>query len=186
MLEYVKICPKCGRENPETSDICSNEGEFLGMVEPIPKQTEHSAPSTLQTDAENQMRNHDTAPKKCEHQEKRATNRYENPPLFYLEIPGIEKIYTIRHGNVLGQAHSTSDADVQLSGISGVNFVHRRQCRFDYLDGKWNVTAIKQDEFTNPTFVNHNRLEPGQKRTLANGDRLILCNITFTVRIMES
>ena len=184
MLEYVKICPKCGRANSEFSDICGNDSEFLGMIEPIPKPKENTVSPSPATEPTGQTQTGSTAPSESAQEKVRVTNRFENASAFYLEVPGTQQLYTIKNGSVLGQAHATSDADVQLSGILGVNFVHRRQCAFDYAEAKWHVTAIKQDDFTNPTLVNHINLQPGQRHALNNGDRLTLCNITLNVRII--
>ncbi len=32
MDEYVKVCPRCGHVNPEDSDVCSVDEEFLRFV----------------------------------------------------------------------------------------------------------------------------------------------------------
>jgi hypothetical protein len=184
MLEYVKICPKCGQANSEFSDICGNDGEFLGMIEPIPKHKESSASPAPPMEQSGQTQAGSTAQNESAQEKERVTNRFENASAFYLEIPGTDQVYTIKNGFVLGQAEPTSDADVQLSGIPEINFVHRRHCLFDYAENKWHVTAIKNEGFTNPTLVNHVKLQPGQRHALNNGDRLILSSITLNVRII--
>jgi len=35
-MRYIKICPRCGKENDELADSCSYDGEFLGMVPATP------------------------------------------------------------------------------------------------------------------------------------------------------
>lgn len=189
MLEYVKICPKCGHENPEDeAGTCKAQGcdQFLGMVEPVPR------PNIIQETLSPYPESPEDRPNVTEHfkdgsqESVRVTNRFKAVSALYLDLPGTEQIYPIQSGFVLGQAHPTSTADIQLVGIQGVNFIHRRHCSFDYTGDCWNVTTIPQEEFTNPTLVNHIKLQPGQKYPIRNGDRLTLCNITFNVRIIQS
>jgi predicted component of type VI protein secretion system len=52
-------------------------------------------------------------------------------------------------------------------------------------DKKWHITAIEQQAYTNPTFINQQRVLPGESRPLRNGDRLTLSGVMLTVRIIE-
>lgn len=194
MLEYVKVCPKCGHINPESAgDICGREGcdEFLGLVAAVslasvqmpldpPVPPNPSPPKTAEDPVQ--------VPK-SQVQEKSVpfTNRFVNPPPLYLEMPGTSTTYEIHPDFIVGQSHPTSTAHVQLSGIQGVNYVHRRHCIFECTDGQWFITAIRQEEhFTNPTYLNQLIIEPGQRYPLHNGDRLTLAVITLNVRLLLS
>jgi len=105
--------------------------------------------------------------------------------VLYLDVPETGGCHQVRDGWVVGQAHPTSTADVQLAGLTGINYVHRRHCRFECREDGWYVTAIEQEGYTNPTFVNHRRLAPDEPAPLRNGDRLSLSSVSINVRIIE-
>ncbi len=159
MLEYVKKCPKCGHENPESEFNCTFCDASLVMVEAVRASGLGCACSSC--------------------------SPVETQSLFSLEIPGTAIRYNVKNGDVIGQDHHTSDAEIKLSGIDGVNFVHRRHCRFEVnCSGEWFVTPIIQEDFSNPTNLNIQRLEPGQRYKITNGDKLTLGPVTFQVRII--
>lgn len=206
MDEYVKICPKCRHVNPEDGgevlpdgslsvpDICGAPGcgEFLGSVIPTRATIDASKGDkqnlvlpAIARKAPDQEKPIHSADAEQKHRSPSVTMRYEDP-VCYLELAGAEEVYEVRNGSVLGQAHPTSQANIQLSGLQGVNFVHREHCRFEYDNGQWFVTAIKRQSFTNPTHVNQQRLEPDRRYAIKNGDRLILAQIVFALRTIES
>lgn len=172
MVTYAKICPRCGHENDEFADACEKDGEFLGMVPATPVSDEAAA-------SEPQAEQESPAPS--------APLREFGQParVLYLDVTETAECHQVRDGWVVGQAHPTSTADVQLEGATGINYVHRRHCRFECRDDAWYVTAIEQDGYTNPTFVNHRRLAPDETAPLRNGDRLSLSSVSINVRIIE-
>jgi pSer/pThr/pTyr-binding forkhead associated (FHA) protein len=190
MLEYVKICPKCGHVNPEDFDICENKTcrEFLGFEAPV-----HISEikDKIKTQPETQVGKDKTEVIDDKQQDpaklskEKITLRFETAPVLYLDLPGTSNVYEVQNGWIVGQADPTSNAHVQISDIQGVNFIHREHCSFDYVNGQWFVTTIAHEHFTNPTFVNHQRIQPGQRYPINNGDRLTLSNVTFNVRIIK-
>lgn len=183
MVKYVKICPRCGRPNDELSEACESDGEFLGMVPATPAEGtsagefgESSAPSGPD----------ESMPEAAELAQAPATDWFGQPrQLLYLDVAANGQCHEIQDGWVIGQAHPTSQAQVQLEDVPGLSYVHRSHCRFDLHDGRWHVTAVAQPSYTNPTFLNRQRLAPGQSMPLRNGDRLVLSNVALNVRIIE-
>jgi hypothetical protein len=116
------------------------------------------------------------------------TQRYlASEPSLFLEIAQ-DTLLSARSGWRLGQAHSSSDAEIQLPArVPGVEFVHRHHCRFDYAQGRWYVTALDQHSlahgFTNPTQVKGRFLSPGERAELTDGDELRLSGVILWVRM---
>jgi ribosomal protein L40E len=218
MLEYVKICPKCGHATPESvGDICPVDKEFLGFVQAVPAPEEADRPQALAPPVSiGDDRRTRKICTKCSHPNEITANRCSNcgepftlvssmpsetpvqthshpvttrfdvEPSLWLELSGTSKVYEIKNGCIIGQAHPTSNAHVQIADVPGVNFVHRQHCSFDCINGQWFVTAIPQEHYTNPTFVNNQKLQASQRYPINNGDRLTMSNITFNVRIIQT
>jgi hypothetical protein len=107
-------------------------------------------------------------------------------PVLYLENGATGECHLLRPGWVAGQEHPESTAEVQLAERPGIQFVHRRHCRFLHGDGVWEVEALEQPDYTNPTLVNRRRVPAGARMALRNGDTLALSGIQFTVRIITA
>ncbi len=167
-MRYVKVCPRCGAENDEMAEICLRDGEFLGMVPATPAaplRPETAPPAPAAPAAE--------------------TARAEGAdPALYLENAATGECYLLRPGWVVGQEHPESVAEVQLGERPGIQYVHRRHCRFLHGDGMWEVEALEQPDYTNPTLVNRRRVPAGARMALRNGDSLALSGVQFTVRII--
>lgn len=168
---FVKVCPKCGTSNPEYENLCQQCGFFIAM-EPA-----QAAPTQLQSQT--------SAPDAAA----------SAPALLKLQLnlPGTGISFDIRPGDVLGQAHAKSDAQLQLpESLPDVAYIHRRHCRFWQGSNQWQVEAIDQSQvpgssgFTNPTWINGVPLNPGERRTLGNGDDLRLSAITLLVNLQPS
>lgn len=185
MTDYVRICPRCGQQSPEYENICINCRHFIGMEESVPVPTvEEKTGITSSTPAINSETSTEVVVGSL-------TQRFVpiNPALF-LEITKESRL-PVYSGWRLGQPHSGSDAEVQLPAqISGVEFIHRYHCRFDYEQDRWYVTALDQRsfarDFTNPTQVNGQFLPPGGQFALNDGDELRLSGVTLWVRIATS
>lgn len=182
MSTLVKICSMCGAKHAESEFLCSC-GALLDRIEPVPDpDLEPPVPPDEQigpaVSSCPQPPDPNAASVECG-----VTDRYCAEPPLILEHQGTNRLFEITNGDVLGQAHHTSNARLQLADLPGVNCLHREHCRFDCAQGAWQVTAIARPEFTNPTWVNHIKVEPGMSHPLRNGDRLTLCNIVFTIRI---
>lgn len=188
MLRYVKICPRCGRHNDEFSEACDQDGEFLGMVPATPADSAPPEPVLKPTQPPQQVKPADAPQTEVapESEQEPVTSRLEEVRhRLYLEVQPSGQCYEVSNGDIVGQAHPTSPAKVQLENVPGVNYVHRNHCSFEYRDNRWHVTAIAQQSYTNPTFVNQQRLGPGQSAPLSNGDRLMLSNVPLHVRVVE-
>jgi len=166
MLKYVKVCPRCGFHNDEFAEACARDKEFLGMVPATPAD---NAPPPVAGDAAVAA----------------GQPVAESRPRLYVEVASTGQCFEPCPGNVMGQAHPASQAHIQLQGLAGVNYVHRRHCSFDFRDGQWVVTPIAQADYTNPTFHNDRRVDPGQSVPLVDGDRLKLSNVLLHVRILN-
>jgi ribosomal protein L40E len=105
------------------------------------------------------------------------------PQRIYIENPHFLHTVEVRSGQTVGQAHPTSKADVQLSGIPDIEYVSRSHCRFDFDGGAWIVTALPST--TNKTAVNGQIVPRGQSFPVHNGDMVTLATIPLRMRIME-
>jgi hypothetical protein len=174
MAEFVRICPRCGQTNPEYENLCGACNQFIGMEAAVP-----APPPTGGQEA---------APAGPQHTQ--ATRRYVPvAESFFLQLPESDLLLTVRPGDVLGQAHVSNDAQLQVpASVQGSGFLHRRHCRFERDEGGWRVIAIEQrahgSGFTNPTFVNQHRLAPGDRHPLGDGDQLRLSGLSFNVRVV--
>jgi len=168
MTEFVKICPRCGRFNPEYENLCGGCGQFIAMEPSLPRPPEPAAaPQPIPEPA--------TAPAPRD-QGLRLTPIAGGVPL------------SIQPQAVLGQDHPSGDATVRLPlTLEGAAYVHRRHCRFHREGGQWLVEAIDQagqgSAFTNPTRVNGQEVLPGQRRALQAGDELRLSGVVLRVEL---
>ena len=146
MPQFVKICPRCGRANPEYENLCADCRQFIGMEPAVPRPTD-AGPSGAERDSVDATASqHPPAPPL------QATPGSERqglpeapvpPPTFYLSLNGEGRIFTLQDGSVLGQAHPGSPATVQIpTGVTGVEYVHRQHCRFEYRDARWSVQPL--------------------------------------------
>ena len=211
-MRYVKICPRCGYRNDELSEACEKDGEFLGMVPatpdtgsatltpsapisqaaPEPHVAVAAEPAKPIPGADRKAALEETGDKRVTAERSSAglcaaTNPYDEPcGLLYLEVVGSSQTFEVRDGWIVGQSHPTSAAQIQLAGLPGISYVHRHHCQFEYRDAAWQVTPVVQPSFTNPTFLNQQRLVPGRAYQLRNGDRLLLSNIALNIRVVET
>lgn len=193
MAAYVKICPRCGHRNDELASICEKDGEFLGMVPAAPA---HAAPpEPVDTSTAQQLGPEEVArggPERDAAETGAGTGRHvvlspASMPgkALYLDVDASGQYYQVRDGWVVGQSHSSSPAEIQLSGLPGINFVHRRHCAFEFADNEWRVKPLPQADYTNPTFLNEKRLLTGKSFPLRNGDVLRCASVTLRVRIID-
>lgn len=187
MADYVRICPRCGRANPEFENACSACGHFIGMEPAIPqiRSVEAGASSKLASvDADQDV------PEEHPSDVTQVQGAAAVDESFYLEHVTSDQIFTIRPGTVMGQAHDTSQAEVQVPvDIDGSEYLHRRHCQFERQEGKWIVIPLNQadcdQEFVNPTYVNKRQVTPGEHQVLNDGDVLRLSGVSFSVRFIR-
>lgn len=196
MNEYVKVCPVCKHHNPEDSDICEVDGVYLGMT-PSVRAIDAAASPVPPNDATVILPGKKASSESLDEHvgmdpsgERQSTSRLEEaPPVIYLDLLGTERVYTVRAGSLMGQSHAESPADIQLEQIPDVEYIHRQHARFNYEDGQWSLIPVDQKtlgrDFTNPTYLNQQKLVPGQPYPLHNGDRLVLGKIPFIVRFVQ-
>ena len=185
MDRYVKICPKCKRHNAEGENDCLGCGYFLGLVRavasPVGEEAEPEVgappfePVSLSRSMDEGSEGAGGAPEPGP-----APPRESE---LYLDCQTTPASFAIKDGNIVGQAHPTSRADVQLSNIPNLNFVSRHHCRFHLVGGYWFVTALP--DALNPTTVNQLPVAPGGRVRITQGDELVMANVPFRVRIVE-
>lgn len=189
MAEFVRICPKCKQVNAEYENVCSACSQFIGMeatvIAPVEKNEEADVAET--SAAINSAKDSG----KAAHATLGPTQRYiPASSFFYLEVKGLSKVYTVHTGSVIGQAHESSRAQVQISPqeVQGADFIHRSHLRCECVHDKWSVICLDQNEFgrefTNPSFINQQRLPPGERHIIQNGDSLALAGVVFNVRMV--
>ena len=151
----VKICPSCKAQNPKDFLLCSTQGcnTNIAFVEETIVPIPH--PKSFGT----------------------------MEPRIYLEHSELAGPIEVRSGQDVGQAHPTSNAQVQLSGIPNIQFISRSHCRFELTSDQWFVTAIATA--TNVTYVNEKPVVKGTRVPIRNGDVVTMANVSFRVRIMS-
>lgn len=202
MTEFVKICPKCRHSNPEYENICARCQQFIGMESAVPKpaapiQDNKTTELPLSEAADAAPSETSAAKEKADPAQRKEVSEpvqthpeMEKKPLaLYLEIAGSQQILTINSGNIVGQAHASSLAQVQIKdNVNGVEYIHRQHCRFDLLGEKWYLYPLDQSQFqqsfTNPTQLNQHIISPEERRLITNGDELQMSGVKFIVRIL--
>jgi pSer/pThr/pTyr-binding forkhead associated (FHA) protein len=118
--------------------------------------------------------------------EPRKSPQFQAVPLgetrLYLESLDTGETYDIMDGSIVGQSHSSSRADVQLTGLPNLNYVSRHHCQFHLEKGIWYVTALSSS--LNSTIVSQTPVSKGGRMRLRNGDELLMANVPFRVRII--
>ncbi len=187
MSKFIKVCPKCGHQNPEYENACLVCTYFIGMETPLPapppvEDNDNTRPDTGQVQrpsADEGTRTTTAAP---------AEASSVVQPTLYLQVLGSDRIFEVRDGWTVGQSHASSTADLQLRDLPGISYVHRNHCRFTFENGSWQVTPTDQGQFgrdfTNPTAVNQTRVSPGDALAINNGDQLSLGTLKVVVRII--
>lgn len=190
MTEYVRICPRCAEFEPEYEATCSHCGHFLGAEAVVPKPDMHVDESTHEIQPEaNVQSGTATAPDQTPTQDSKL----------YLELPGNGEVLTAKSGDIIGQSHDSSTAQLQIStNIPGCQFVHRHHCRIERshsLDEQgnttvnWWITPLSQldhgSEFTNPTSINQQKINPDKKAMIKDGDIVSLSGLQLKVCIIE-
>ncbi len=187
MVEFVKICPKCGDINPEYENLCAKCRQFIGMESSVPKPQKRQQESDVTSPVE-------TLPKATDEKGRRNPDPVESEAMvtgasIYLQPVSGGEILTIVDGSVLGQSHVPSEASVQIPAeVDGVAYVHRQHCSFQMIDGNWIVTPIDQkplgQKFNNPTLVNQQAVTMGESHLLQDGDELQLSGVIMRVKIL--
>mgnify|MGYP001822279933 CR=1 FL=1 len=184
MSTFIKICPKCAHQNPEYENACAACAYFIGMETPVSSTTAKASPGAGGGEVHPQA----AEPESAASQAAPQAGRSQGQSTLYLQVLGSERTFEVRDGWSVGQSHASSDADLQLRDLPGVDYLHRNHCRFSCVDGDWQVTPIDQRQlgrdFTNPTAVNDNRLAPGEAHSISNGDQLTLATVKMLVRII--
>jgi len=181
MTDFVRICPKCGHSNPEYENACSACNQFIGMEAAVPRSASTEPPIAEEKTTEEKIPPAEPVS---------PTLRFPSQELaFYLEHQGSGQVFTIKPGWLVGQAHPSNEAEIQIpQEIEGSEFILRRHCRFDYTEGCWTVTALAQtrygQDFTNPSFLNERALPSDQPQALHNGDILRLSGVSFSIKFI--
>jgi hypothetical protein len=182
MTEFIRICPKCKQENPEYEHVCAGCGQFIALEAAIPR-----PPVPAKIDPPPAAPVETSPPPSPAKPVPAATRRMDTAESFYLQHG--ERIFTVKHGWVMGQAHPQNTAQIQIPlDIAGCEFIHRRHCRFILKDRQWHAQALDQKrfqrDFTNPTLVNRKALKADGGHRLQNGDVLTLAGVDFVVKMV--
>ncbi len=176
MSHYVRLCPACQQVNAEYAHTCSRCGQFIGLESPVAAPT--ADPTTPLPAA-------DPTPPPVAAAAASSPTVTQRYPACVLEAVDGQR-HPVQSGWVVGQAHPSSAAQVQLQG-AGTAFVHRSHCQLHYNGTTWEVTALDQQvlggTFTNPTVVNRIPLAPGSQQALQHGDNLALSGVLLRVLI---
>jgi hypothetical protein len=183
MGRHVRICPICGRPNDETAMACENDSEYLGDVGAVwledspPAQAPAAAPAPTPAPA--------PAPAHVPLSDPALQAALQEACSYLkLHLPAMNLDFDVADGHTIGQAAPGSLAEIQLPPMQDISLVHRRHCRFVYRDRNWHIIPLENPEYTNPTFVNQNRVYPENlSPPLRDGDRIILARTTLIVRI---
>ena len=176
MSPYVKICPRCSTVNPEDEQSCRQCRHFLGMVR-AERIEQEAAPGPVPEPLPG------GSPKpEAEIIRLGASGKEQEPAsILYLECKATGRTVPVRPGDMVGQAHPLSQAQVQLSSIPGIEYVSRHHCWFQ-MDGEgWTVTALP--ESLNPTMLNGLTLAVSGKMRVSDGDELSLAGVLFRIRL---
>lgn len=199
MADFIKICPKCGHTNPEYENACTVCTYFIGMETPVAASTAATKAAKTPPSEAAPAPNSPSVDTSSPHAQSDATTsdsstavapvrRFAARPSLYLQAGGTEQVFEICDGWVVGQAHPTSTAQLQLRDLPSITYVHRQHCQFTLREARWHVTALDQvshgRDFTNPTLVNQTKLAPGETHALRNGDQLSLAGVKLVVRIL--
>ena len=139
MSPYVKICPRRSTVNPEDEQSCRQCRHFLGMVR-AERIEQEAAPGPVPEPLPG------GSPKpEAEIIRLGASGKEQEPAsILYLECKATGRTVPVRPGDMVGQAHPLSQAQVQLSSIPGIEYVSRHHCWFQ-MDGEgWTVTALPE------------------------------------------
>ncbi len=206
----TKICPICGYKNRDSAEYCEkclfnleeaselnadardeeglgDSGEGLGIYCPnghwnppdakfcqicgVPLQQEHSSDELL------------LPPEEAGIEEGHIIKTYKlvnHDNEFVIEL-------AMHEGEVremlVGRKSGKNIPDIDLSGIKGSELVSRKHAKF-ILDGNTGEIYIVDLNSTNGTFVNGQRLNPGEKVKVSKGDE-ILFGKTFKFTLEE-
>ena len=183
-MRYVKTCPRCGYLNDEEADVCAQDGEFLGMIPAVPAPDRPS--EKVLPPLENETVSASAQPEQGDRPVAASPDSVPAAdPVLYLDCEGSGQCHAVRPGWTVGQSHASSSAEAQLSGIPGVQYVHRRHCRFEYEDGLWYLCPLPQADYTNPTTINGRPVAPGERAAVRHGDRIVMAVVRLTVRMLQ-
>jgi pSer/pThr/pTyr-binding forkhead associated (FHA) protein len=154
-------------------NLCVKCGHFLGLVSPVPDPEKATAPDSPEGGGFSGTEPRESPPPRP---------GPAGEPGLYLESLDTGQTYEIKNDAIVGQAHSSSRADVQLTGLPNLNYVSRHHCQFHLEAGIWYVTALSSS--LNSTLVSQTPVSKGGRMRLRNGDELLMANVPFRVRIV--
>ncbi|MAS36884.1 MAG: hypothetical protein CL610_22970 [Anaerolineaceae bacterium] len=165
-------CPHCGKSNIKGNFVCDKCGNLLD-IPPVEKQTRMLAQTrnldSLQADYFDQ---HSTLVLRLRHQEKS----------FQLTSVQLEL------GQVIGRNASRVDQKAQIDltryegEVLGVSRCHARLC----YDSQNKTVRVSDLDSANGTYINGQKLHPGEVRVLRHGDRLRIGKLEMGVTILHA
>ena len=193
MTEYVRVCPKCAEFEPEYEVTCSHCGHFLGAEAVVPR------PAKAPDQPAAQESKPAPPPEPASQTSEQVSGQAKATAVLYLELPNNGEVLAANSGDIIGQSHESSTAQLQIpTEIPGSQFVHRYHCRVEQSQSlneqgnssiSWWITPLSQasqgSEFTNPTSINQQKVNPDRKVMVKDGDIISLSGIQLKVCIIE-
>jgi hypothetical protein len=172
MMDTNKRCPHCGKSTPDTSFVCAACGNLLD-VPPAEKETR----MLMRTAGLEGLRD----------------DYFDADSTLVLRLRGQDKSFqlTARQlapGQIIGRNAVGHDpkAHIDLTKFQGEDLgVSRRHLhlRFDPQDKTVRITDMRS---ANGTYVNGQKLHPGEVRVLRHGDRLRLGRLEMGITILHA
>lgn len=188
-MRYVIVCPQCTHRNAEdvSPPLCEKCGAFIGDVgaeEEKESEAGSCAAATptppIPSPAPQQYRGAAPALE--------VTQRGAASELRVILIAN-GRCLAVQSGQVIGMEHPTGDADVRISGVPGWEYVHRRHCTVEAVNGRWTIRPVDQisrgGKFNNATCVNGVPVPPGATHPLKAGDRISLHTVELLVQSLS-
>jgi hypothetical protein len=161
----IVYCPRCGKPNASTEVFCQHCGNFLS--------TESSSNETTKLDDPEAMA--------------RGNDFFGIDSTLVLIIAANNFTYKIqpqrfRHETVIGRSEgSTMKPDLDLSGHNASEMgVSRLHAALQY-NAKNNLLSVSDMKSANGTFINGQKLFPGEVRVLRDGDELRLGRLVLHI-----
>ena len=165
-------CPHCGQPNPKDSFVCVKCGNLLD-VPPAEKATRVLSGTR--------------------HIDSLSEDYFDSESTLVLRLRGKEKSFQLsaRHlglGLIIGRnapGHAPK-AHIDLTRYNGEDMgVSRRHAHLRF-DPKNNTIRVADMQSANGTFVNGQKLHPGEVRVLRHGDRLRLGRLELAATILHA
>ncbi len=172
MAEY-KICPNCKRRNPPEELICIDCMTDISTVIPVEVLDEDITQDKQEDDTQDKRRENKTTV------DEQRTNSSDTEKTVIISSFLILKnsLFSIlvKSGEIVGRHFNGAEHLQQYKTVS------RKHAKFTEEFREWYIEDLNS---TNGTYLNGEKLEPGKKYKIKNGDMIALSSeVKFTVEI---